>query len=178
MTWLHRVIIFGFFRILKFLPLIDSSSADSWKTIFITVMHILLCRLIFVLWTWERFTTETDGRRFSSRCFAFWTKCFLSFCAIKFTPFYRFMKNTYYDSSHIDAINFFEHTSEFSFCVFFVFEHSEAKSSIWIDPCITFCPDKTHVRIRKLYKLAIVANSDIMTTLAFHLLFSRPSNAP
>lgn len=62
------------------------------------------------------------------------------------------MKNTYYDSSHIDAINFFEHTSEFSFCVFFVFEHSEAKSSIWIDPCITFGPDKTHERIRELYK--------------------------
>lgn len=62
------------------------------------------------------------------------------------------MKNTYYDSSHIDAINFFEHTSEFSFCVFFVFEHSEAKSSIWIDPCITFGPDKTRVRIRELYK--------------------------
>lgn len=62
------------------------------------------------------------------------------------------MKNTYYDSSHIDAINFFEHTSEFSFCVFFVFEHSEAKSSIWIDLCITFGPDKTYVRIRELYK--------------------------
>lgn len=88
------------------------------------------------------------------------------------------MKNTYYDSSHIDAINFFEHTSEFSFCVFFVFEHSEAKSSIWIDPCITFGPDKTHVRIRELYKLAIVANSDIMTIWPFTCCFLDPLTPP
>lgn len=46
-----------------------------------------------------------------------------------------------------------------------------------LTPALLLAPTKhTYVYVNYT-KLAIVANSDIMTTLAFHLLFSRPSNA-
>lgn len=171
MIWLYRVIIFGFFRILKFLLLIDSLLVDSWKIIFIIVMYIFLCWLIFVLWIWEWFIMEIDGWWFFFCCFVFWIKCFLSFCVIKFILFYWFMKNIYYDSLYIDVINFFEYIFEFSFCVFFVFEYFEVKFSIWIDFCIIFGFDKIYVCICELYKLVIVVNLDIMMILVFYLLF-------
>lgn len=44
-----------------------------------------------------------------------------------------------------------------------------------LTPALLLAPTKhTYVYVNYT-KLAIVANSDIMTTLAFHLLFSRPS---
>lgn len=83
------------------------------------------------------------------------------------------MKNTYYDSSHVDAINFFEHASKFYF-VFSSFSNiPKLNLAHGLTPALLFGFDKKYVNYAKL---SIVAISEIVMNLAFHL-FYRPFNA-